>query len=107
MARENQRVSRAAVVSRRWSLNFAKRTGAGQRVRCWKAWLPRALFLLLDTREVQRLNSRIRVHREQLHEMETRLKDIRKGKGGMVRFVSRAYRDDTSLRSIQWGGAWL
>ncbi len=44
------------------------------------------LFLLPDTREVQRLNSRIRVHREQLHEMETRLKDLRKGKGGMVRF---------------------
>lgn len=42
-------------------------------------------FFFLDLREVQRLNARIRVHREQLHGVETRLQDIRKGKGGMVR----------------------
>lgn len=39
-------------------------------------------------REVQRLNARIRVHREQLQGVEMGLKDIRKGKSGMVRIGS-------------------
>ena len=43
------------------------------------------LLLFLSLRELQRLNTRIRVNREQVHGLEMRLKEIRKGKGGMVR----------------------
>lgn len=40
----------------------------------------------VDTfREIQRLHKSIRGHKERLHFMEVKLKDIRKGKGGMVR----------------------
>lgn len=48
------------------------------------------------------MNARIRIHREQLHDMETKLRDIRKGKvGTAVSYITFLVGRKTKLRVTQ------